>query len=327
MSASFWVTCSHLRTSELKPSRNRRFPTSLYEHRPRRAALFVHKGRAQAASATTKALQDLGTFKPAVEPRCINSARASRDPFSESKTKLWLSAGVQRCVACAVVWADMRLKPFFGMSFITHIFHMLMRVGSCPAGLLRFTRLPGGESWRTASRPQSETNKQETTDLCHHSENDGGESTNTSTLTAVWLSSRPLRWNRCVSTLIRRLNICLQEKKKKKTSVRNFWFVCYIPPHDFLNSVTSLASLRERLSDRDVLACARVITSRALRSASPPLVCLRLCLPVRLSCAGLWPVLVGGGSVGRRWAGEVGLKALSTHHHSWLLLWMVGILG
>lgn len=220
VSASFWVTCSHSRTSELKPSWNKQFPTSSYEHSPRRAALFVHKRCAQAASVTTKALQDLGTFKPVVEPRSVNSARTLRDLFSESRP----SCGSQP--VCRDVWRALRYElicawSLFGMSFITHIFHMLMRVGPCPAGLCAYT-LSRGEPWRTASRPSlSETNKAGDDRFVFSFREQRRQVDKRLNSDCCLNEFTPLRWNRCVSTLIQHLNICLQ----KKTCVRNFWFV------------------------------------------------------------------------------------------------------
>lgn len=46
------------------------------------------------------------------------------------QSELWLS----RCAVPAVEWTDVCLKPF-KMNFITHIFHKLSHVRSCPAGL------------------------------------------------------------------------------------------------------------------------------------------------------------------------------------------------
>lgn len=220
VSASFWVTCSHSHTSELKPSWNKQFPTRSYEHSPRRAALFVRKRCAQAASVTTKALQDLGTFKPVVKPRYINSARALRDLFSESRPSCGSQPVCRDGVACAVVWADMRLKPFQNELYRTYFPH----AHACRALSSRPLRLHAyqGRAMMDGITAKSERNKQAGDDRFVLSYREQRRQVGKHLNSDCCLNEfTPLRWNRCVSTLIQRLNICLQ----KKTCVRNFWFV------------------------------------------------------------------------------------------------------
>lgn len=89
---------------------------------------------------------------------------------------------------------------------------------------------------------------------------------------------------------------------EKKKNLCNFWLL--IKHCHSLNNMSSSCSVLQHwqvwrsTSDRAVLLCTHIITVRALRSLLSLPVCLRLCLPVRLSCSGLRPVLVGGAQVG-----------------------------